>query len=68
MSRSTPEFPTGFVPIHFLTKRVKYILHSPRSLLRPQRSMVLAAGFGFDLVVYLNALREMARGAGAAYW
>ena len=63
-----PEFPTGFVPLEFLTKRVRFLLHEPRALLRPQRSMVLVAGFGFDLIVYLNAQLQMARGAGAGYW
>lgn len=63
-----PEFPTGFVPLDFLTKRVRFLLREPRALLRPRRSMVLVAGFGFDFIVYLNAQLQMARGAGAGYW
>ena len=63
-----PGFPFGYVPPHFLTKRAANLLRQPRELLRRGRFFVLLAGFGFDLIVYLNAQIRMARGTGAGHW
>ncbi|MGB8812886.1 MAG: glycosyltransferase family A protein [Paracoccaceae bacterium] len=63
-----PRFPFGYVPLHFLTKRAANLARAPRDLLRPKRLFVLIAGFGFDLIVYLNAQFRMTRGTGAGHW
>ncbi len=63
-----PTWPFGWIPMHYLTKRVAFIARHPRKLLRPRQWAVLFLGFGFDLVVYVNAQVKMARGAGAGYW
>lgn len=63
-----PRFPFGFVPFHFLTKRVARAFAQPRDLLRPKRLVVTVLGFGFDLIVYLLAQYRMARGTGAGFW
>lgn len=63
-----PRIPFGYVPLHFLTKRVTNLARHPRELLRPRGMLVLMAGFGFDLIVYLNAQIRMARGTGAGHW
>jgi hypothetical protein len=60
-----PARPYGWVPPHFLTKRVA---RGWRGALRPRALAVLAAGFGFDLVVYMLAQLRMARGVGAGHW
>ncbi len=56
-----PRLPYGYVPVHFLVKR----LTRPGAL---RRAGVTALGFGFDLIVYLGAQIRMARGAGAGFW
>lgn len=63
-----PHWPDGFVPLHFLTKRSANLLREPRRLLHPKRLLLLVTGFGFDLVVYLAAQWQMARGTGAGHW
>lgn len=63
-----PAWPFGWIPTHFLTKRVAFIARHPRKLLRPRQWVVLLLGFGFDLVVYVNAQVKMARGVGAGHW
>ncbi len=63
-----PRWPFGWIPLHFLTKRVGYISQQPRKLLHPRHVFVLLMGFGFDLVVYVNAQIKMARGTGAGHW
>jgi glycosyltransferase involved in cell wall biosynthesis len=55
-----PRRPYGFVPFHFLFKRLN------RKAFR--RPMVAFLGFGFDAIVYLRAQIRMARGAGAGFW
>lgn len=62
-----PRFPYGYVPTHFLFKRVQYWLESPNKF-RPKRILVTALGFVFDAVVYVRAQLKMWRGAGAGYW
>ena len=63
-----PRLPFGFVPFHFLTKRLGRAFSSPREQLRPKRAVVTLLGFGFDLIVYLLAQYRMARGTGAGFW
>lgn len=57
---SLPRAPFGFVPFHFLFKRL--------ARARIARLPVALLGFGFDAIVYLRAQIRMARGAGAGFW
>lgn len=62
-----PQWPSGFVPVHFLVKRLQAL----RGRERPGalRALLVATfGLGFDFVVYANAQLQMARGKGAGYW
>jgi glycosyltransferase involved in cell wall biosynthesis len=52
----------GWVPPHFLTKRLARAWRSPR------RWPVAILGFGFDVIVYVNAQVRMAFGTGAGHW
>ncbi len=63
-----PGWPFGYVPFHFLTKRLGRLWSQPRDLLRPRRVLVAVLGFGFDAIVYLLAQYRMARGTGAGHW
>jgi len=63
-----PRWPFGFVPVHFLTKRLARAAASPTQFLRPKRMILLILGFGFDLIVYVLAQYRMARGAGVGFW
>lgn len=63
-----PRWPFGFVPGHFLIKRLARAATNPRDLLRPKRLLVTVLGFGFDLVVYLRAQWAMWRGTGVGHW
>lgn len=63
-----PAWPSGYVPVHFLTKRAGRFLAEPRRLLSPRGALVFGAGTAFDLVVWINAQWRMARGAGAGFW
>lgn len=56
----------GFVPTHFLFKRVVRYFNKPT--LQPKAIVTTAAGFGFDAVAYLMAQVAMARGVGAGHW
>lgn len=60
-----PAWPFGFVPVHFLVKRLG------RSLARPlsaRRLAVALPGFLFDAIVYIRAQLRMATGTGAGFW
>lgn len=61
LRRRLPEAPHGYVPFHFLTKRLA-------RLRAPRRAPVVLAGFFFDCLVWLRASLQMARGTGAGYW
>jgi hypothetical protein len=62
-----PRWPSGFVPVHFLVKRVQGLRGGPH--LGAARVLLVATlGLGFDLLVYLNAQLQMARGKGAGHW
>ena len=68
LRKALPRWPDGFVPGHFLIKRLARAAAQPRDLLRPKRLMVATLGFGFDLVVYCRAQWAMWRGTGAGHW
>lgn len=68
VSRQLPRWPFGYVPVHFLTKRLARFLSDRRAILRPKRFAVALLGFGFDAIVYLLAQYRMARGTGAGHW
>lgn len=63
-----PEWPGGYVPLHFLTKRLAKAAQNPRDLLRPKRLAITVLGFGFDAIVYVRAQWAMWRGTGAGFW
>ena len=65
---SLPRWPFGYVPWHFLTKRLVRAADNPRDLLRPKRVLLTVLGFGFDLVVYCRAQWNMWRGTGVGHW
>lgn len=60
-----PAWPFGYVPGHFLTKRVARAMRGPLPL---RRLPVVIAGFIFDAIVYVLAQFRMARGTGAGFW
>jgi glycosyltransferase involved in cell wall biosynthesis len=66
--RALPRLPYGFVPFHFLTKRLARFVSNPSQILRPKRVIIALLGFGFDAIVYLIAQYRMARGAGVGFW
>jgi len=62
-----PRWPSGFVPLHFLFKRLQCL--RGRKELGTRRTILIATlGFAFDALVYANAQLQMARGKGAGYW
>lgn len=67
LKSTLPRLPYGYVPTHFLFKRVQYWMRSPNKF-HPKRVLVVVAGFAFDAVVYVRAQAKMWRGAGAGYW
>lgn len=68
LRRELPRMPWGFVPAHFLFKRLHRAFARPRALLSPKALAVLLLGTGFDIVVWLVAQWRMAMGQGAGYW
>ena len=68
MHARLPSWPFGYVPLHFLTKRLLRLWSHPRDLLRPKRVFLALMGFGFDAIVYVLAQYRMARGTGAGHW
>lgn len=67
LNSTLPRMPYGYVPTHFLFKRVRFWVQSPNKF-RPKRILVTGAGFVFDALVYVRAQAKMWRGAGAGYW
>lgn len=63
-----PRWPFGWVPWHFLVKRIAFLAKRPSDLIKPKRVLVLIVGFCFDLVVFVAAQIRMARGTGAGHW
>lgn len=60
LAQALPRWPDGYVPLHFLVKRL--------ARARMSRLPVALLGFAFDAIVYLRAQIRMARGAGAGFW
>lgn len=60
-----PRAPFGFVPFEFLVKRLRRARGQRKSL---RDRVVLALGFGLDLLVYLMASLRMIRSRGAGHW
>lgn len=67
LRQKLPRRPYGYVPVHFLVKRLQFWARSPDKL-KPKRLLVAFAGFGFDAIVYIRAQYAMWRGVGAGYW
>ncbi len=65
LRRRLPRLPSVYVPLRFLFQRLTY---APRRLLHPKRFGLAIFGFGFDVIVYLNAQIRMARGTGPGHW
>lgn len=63
-----PRWPSGWIPLHYLTKRIGFIAQQPRKIFHPRHIIVLMVGFVFDLVVYVNAQIKMTVGIGAGHW
>lgn len=63
--QSLPSWRFGYVPWHFLTKRLARGFARPRNA---KRFPVVLAGFGFDAIVYVWAQIRMAKGEGAGFW
>lgn len=63
-----PCAPHGYVPVHFALKRLERAFRAPLQSLHPRRATILILGLGFDLLVYLRAQMQMARGAGSGFW
>lgn len=61
-----PRAPYGYIPFHFLFKRIIRML-STRSW-RPKSIANAVAGFSFDFTVYIIATVKMTTGKGAGYW
>jgi len=64
MSDTLPTARYGYVPWHFLTKRISRFPQQKSA----RKRLILLAGFGFDAIVWVMAQLRMARGAGAGYW
>ena len=62
-----PRWPSGFVPVHFLVKRLEALGERDGTGLA-RRLAVTTAGFALDALVYVNAQWMMARGKGAGHW
>ncbi|MEL6198020.1 MAG: glycosyltransferase [Pseudomonadota bacterium] len=61
-----PVWPFGWVPLAFLTKRVRAA--RTRGGLTLRAGVLLLLGVAFDAVVYVRAQVAMARGTGAGHW
>lgn len=62
-----PRFPYGYVPTHFLFKRLQFWSRS-QNRWTPKRILLTFLGFLFDAIVYVRAQFMMWRGKGAGFW
>lgn len=62
-----PNWRYGWVPTHFLFKRIQHARKSGRRW-TPKRMALVILGFCFDAVVYVGAQIKMARGINSGYW
>lgn len=67
VSAELPRAPFGYVPFHFLHKRLAALRRKDVNL-NVMKMMMLAIGVVFDAVVYVSATAKMARGEGVGYW
>lgn len=65
VSSKLPTLKYGWIPWHFLFKRINY---AKINLASPKRLIMLSLGVGFDLVVYILAQYKMSRGKGVGHW
>jgi DNA-binding cell septation regulator SpoVG len=65
LRRRLPRLPYVYVPLHFLFRR---LTHAPQRLLHPKGLGLALFGFGFDVIVYLNAQVRMSRGTDLGHW
>ena len=61
-----PRAPFGYVPFHFLTKRMTRF--GGEILRRPQKLLAFLGGIGLDVVAYALATLRLMRGRGAGHW
>lgn len=67
IENSLPRAPYGFIPFHYLFKRVANFSRRKGGV-GAKSVLTLILGFSFDAVVYITAQAKMARGYGANYW
>ena len=67
LAAELPRWPHGYVPLHFLTKRLARLVRPGQTPGARQLALALA-GFGFDAIVYALAQIKMGRGSGAGHW
>jgi glycosyltransferase involved in cell wall biosynthesis len=63
LRQDLPRRPYGYVPFHFLIKRL-----SRAKLAHLSQIPVMVLGVGFDAIVYVRAQIRMFRGTGAGFW
>ncbi len=68
INEALPDKRFGFVPWHFLVKRLQTAWTRGTASLQPKRLAIVFLGFGFDAVVWFKAQWTMMRGAGAGFW
>jgi glycosyltransferase involved in cell wall biosynthesis len=66
--RELPSPRYGYVPLHFVFKRLNRYWTRRSERYSPKRLAVVLAGTGFDLLVYMRAQMKMARGSGSGFW
>lgn len=66
--RNLPRLSYGYIPLHFLTKRLARLAKNPADLMRPNRLIIALVGFIFDIIVYFRAQFSMAFGIGVGHW
>lgn len=62
--KRTPRWPYGYVPLHFLFKRLRRFPSAPGI----SRKAMIVAGFGLDLLAYIGATVQMVRGKSQGFW
>jgi hypothetical protein len=66
LKEDLPRAPFGYVPFHFLTKRIERF--KPEILLSPMRVLAFLGGLGLDVVAWVRASFIMSKGRGAGHW
>ena len=67
LEESLPKAPYGYVPFHFLFKRIKFLFQE-QSNFSAKKLLVAFLGLGLDTIVYINATQKMLRRKGVGYW